>query len=525
MTLLEPVHTPLADINLFKDGDGELWIQQNNLTVALGYSKYLGRNKKRGSGLGKYFHGNVMKKLGNLNLLNLRLVVESVLPQFLKGFFRAINGQPSRQKLFGNKPADIFHNTEAVLTILKERLNMCYDPNSPEARKGALGENIVDKYLSKAGYDVEVPIERANGSASVVDFEIFSNDRLVFCAEVKTQAAYPYGIEQAPCYSFPKDKIDAYVRYAHEHDKPVNFYVVDPTDGFVRFANIFNLLKPTIIARQFPSVSQNNGLNCICYYFHREQFGGKFAIEPNDLAELRKLFGIESKPTQEPDKETAPEEKPAPSEPATKNADILTAPNGTIISIIKATNDSRFFVKASQIDTAIGNVAHGISPKSTLMTAAKTLGVTEYHTNDFRNRKVFLLAVDDVPRVLSQYYKNTCTATPKTKKFQRAQEALRLRDWFQSVVLPQFGSSHVEKQEPAEPPQKRATLAPPANDSKTDDISPDALIRKLADTFQVETTALAAFIADERTKTFEREQKTRAEAFKQEQAKFRALFT
>ena len=49
---------------------------------------------------------------------------------------------------------------------------MSYNPNSLESQKGALGEQIVKKQLEAEG------------------------------CEVKVQAAYPYGVGNAPCYSF-----------------------------------------------------------------------------------------------------------------------------------------------------------------------------------------------------------------------------------------------------------------------------------------------------------------------------------
>ena len=80
---------------------------------------------------------------------------------------------------------------------------MSYDPNSFEARKGKIGEAIVKRFLGSCLFEVTKPMDVFESGASIVDF-VVRDEVNEFFAEVKVQAAYPYGVEQAPCYSFTR---------------------------------------------------------------------------------------------------------------------------------------------------------------------------------------------------------------------------------------------------------------------------------------------------------------------------------
>ena len=170
-----------------------------------------------------------------------------------------------------------------------------YAPNSLATQKGTLGERIVKRHLEENGFEVRKPEDTFKSGASIVDFAVSGNG-LKFFAEVKVQSAFLYGVENAPCYSFPKSRIDAYTAYGKSHGKGVNMYVVDPVAAFVYFNDLFALESPRLIdARRFPFDKWNDKFGGFFHYWHREQFRYKFAVNNDDLADLRKLFGISSR--------------------------------------------------------------------------------------------------------------------------------------------------------------------------------------------------------------------------------------
>ena len=181
---------------------------------------------------------------------------------------------------------------------------MSYNPDSLESQKGALGEQIVKKQLEAEGCEVKKPDDTFPSGASIVDFACtVDGDTILYFIEVKVQAAYPYGVENAPCYSFLKSRIDAYIEYGERHDACVYLYVVDPTSGFI-YAEILGNpgldFEQMIDGRKYPFEQYSDALGGTCIYFHREQFTERFPIDADDLAALRKLFGIEDTPAEVP---------------------------------------------------------------------------------------------------------------------------------------------------------------------------------------------------------------------------------
>lgn len=293
MTKLQPIQTPFGAIEHVRYLGREK-VKQNNVTEAMGYGKFLSRNKKRGSGLGKYLHGEILTKLGNVNYLDLEILVNDILPDFLQKFWGLIQTQPSRKQFFrGRKPEEIYSRSKTVYEILKERLVMGYDPNSLEAQKGSLGEKIVKDFLEEHNCNPIRPRDSFKSGASIVDFEGTDADKKLFLVEVKTQIAAPYGIEKAPCYSFPKSRIEAYKEYSKKRDAPVDIHVVDPSTGFVYFAMLDSLEREqNIDARKFPFDQNLESLNSEFHYWHRDQFKSFYPIQIDDLIKLRKLFNI-----------------------------------------------------------------------------------------------------------------------------------------------------------------------------------------------------------------------------------------
>ena len=110
---------------------GETIIVYNSLTEALGYNKFLSLSHSRFgkcvSACCKPVRMSYRFKKGraiSAYALPLKKVVEVILPNFMDGFFRELNGQPSRRRWHGTDPREIYHNAEVVLRFLTEHLGM-----------------------------------------------------------------------------------------------------------------------------------------------------------------------------------------------------------------------------------------------------------------------------------------------------------------------------------------------------------------------------------------------------------------
>lgn len=166
---------------------------------------------------------------------------------------------------------------------------MCYDPNSPQAKLGALGEEIVKRYLEQ-DFSVKKPSDTFASGASIVGFELFEDGNLTGLVEVKVQSSYPYGIEQAPCYSFPASRINTYLEYSNARGLPLRLYVVDPSTETV-FQQTLRLLhlSTTIDGRKFPFDKAVRTLGGVCRYFHTNQFEYAFTLSDEDVNSLRAI--------------------------------------------------------------------------------------------------------------------------------------------------------------------------------------------------------------------------------------------
>lgn len=164
---------------------------------------------------------------------------------------------------------------------------MSYDPNSFEARKGKIGEEIVKRFLESCLFEVTKPMDVFESGASIVDF-VVRDEVNEFFAEVKVQAAYPYGVEQAPCYSFPASHIEAYIDYGKRNNLPVEFYVVDPDSGFVYCESLSKLEAERIIdGRTFPFNRHSDALGGEVRYYNRAQFECLWQLGDDDIAALK----------------------------------------------------------------------------------------------------------------------------------------------------------------------------------------------------------------------------------------------
>ena len=171
---------------------------------------------------------------------------------------------------------------------------MSYDKNSPEARKGALGEAIVKEILESWGAVVTRPDE--HGEKSLVDFLAVPDENPKFAAryvEVKVRSALPYAYGQYPCYTFPVVQIEAYKKYMDENNLPVELWLVDPEKAEILLGTLDERSpvcierKIFIDGREFP-FDQKTKLGLMRFY-HCAQFGGHFKISNDDLAKLRTI--------------------------------------------------------------------------------------------------------------------------------------------------------------------------------------------------------------------------------------------
>lgn len=171
---------------------------------------------------------------------------------------------------------------------------MSYDANSIEARKGALGEKIVENELKRHHGNPRRPADTFQSGASIVDFVGTDGDGKDFFAEVKTQIARPYGVEQAPCYSFPKSRINAYIEYGKKHGAPIDMFIIDPSTGLGYLSMLAALERETVIdGRKYPFDKNIDSLGGKFHFWHRAQFNNTFAIPLDELIELRKLFNLD----------------------------------------------------------------------------------------------------------------------------------------------------------------------------------------------------------------------------------------
>lgn len=326
---------------------------------------------------------------------------------------------------------------------------MSYDANSPKARKGALGEKIVKEILEGWGYVVT----RADkhGDKSLIDFFAITNNpaRYSRYVEVKVRNTMPYAHGQYPCYSFPAIQIEAYRSWSVMRSPALELWIVDPVEkailvGCIKIdevsgsGNNHNFLhnKIWIDGKEFPFDQETK--YGIYRFFHRKQFSTLRKLTEEETIEFSKILDLSSleQPINEEDQTTR-------NEPIVKVADILTAPDGTNLDILSLEDDCRLFVKVARVSTAIGYKDPSIGENSPLITAASRLGVQWYRFptqrlsgNDSYGKKAYYFNVEDVPKILAQYYEFNYKAKPDTRQFKYNQASIELRDWWVKTFPP-----------------------------------------------------------------------------------------
>ena len=341
---------------------------------------------------------------------------------------------------------------------------MVYDPKSLQAQKGKLGEKIVREILEGWG----AKVTRPDGSApdeennSLVDFYAVPSEKNPLFktryVKVKVRKALPYAYGQYPCYSFPVVQIEAYRNFSRDKDVQLDLWIVDPEAnliliGYLDDHTLYNLHEKRFIdGKEFPFDQETKRGNM--RFFHQKQFGGGLGINDADLAMLRDMDKRDDYDNDEGTfeyicefaRESKSQEQVQQNQLA-KPVDILTAPNGTNIDILTVDGNENFFVKVSRVSTAVGYKNPSISPQSSLIVAAKRLGVTCYRFEtqrlsggDSYGTKGYYFAVSDVPKVLIQYCELHYNAKSGTRQAQFNEAAKELCDWFRRNVTMQYGS-------------------------------------------------------------------------------------
>lgn len=261
---------------------------------------------------------------------------------------------------------------------------MSYDPNSLEARKGKLGEQIVKTLLERSGAVVTRPDGLTEDEASLIDFHAKPAEGSSFVeqlVEVKVRKAMDYAYGQATCYAFSAVQIKRYMKYAKEHDLPLTLWIVDPCRGTISAALLSETLggleyKAIIDGREFP-FTQETTFGALRYY-HANQF----VVYHLSEADKQKFGALKQTGQDEPEKAEQGQQSPmlslfpagsatappctATTTPAKQNTPAngaipwvklkrtITAPNGSKLDICEfASKDGGFFV-LNQLWRAIG---------------------------------------------------------------------------------------------------------------------------------------------------------------------------
>lgn len=342
---------------------------------------------------------------------------------------------------------------------------MSYDPNSLEARKGKLGEQIVKTLLERNGAVVTRPDGLTEDEASLIDFHAKPAEGSSFVeqlVEVKVRKAMDYAYGQATCYAFSAVQVKRYMKYAKEHDLPLTLWIVDPSRGTISAALLSETLggleyKAIIDGREFP-FTQETTFGALRYY-HANQF----VVYPLSEADKQKFGALKQTVHDEPEKAeqgkqspmlslfpegsatappctatTAPAKQNTPaidSFPLASEKRTITAPNGSQIGIWGINNEDGEFFLDFQIWQAIGYVS-SFDRKSAF--AKAMYGDTQLRKVVTPTKKrvpfsySFAMSTNDAADVLRRYIALTYGAKQGTKKFNRHMTAAGLLDFLKS---------------------------------------------------------------------------------------------
>lgn len=156
---------------------------------------------------------------------------------------------------------------------------------------GHIGEQIVREEINRFDGYSTVKAEYA-----CPDYKIFINDKLAGFAEIKVQQARNILNDGRKIgYSFPCATIDNYRKF-NAPETPLEFYVVDPAAGLVRW-DYFNELEREreIDGAIFPFDKYAKFFNADTHHWHIKQFRYSFNINGIDIAELLSIINERDK--------------------------------------------------------------------------------------------------------------------------------------------------------------------------------------------------------------------------------------
>lgn len=317
---------------------------------------------------------------------------------------------------------------------------MSYDANSPQARKGALGEQIVKKLLERQGYDVEKPDGVSETTPTRIDWVAYNDTGEFFCVEVKTQKKFPYSFDAIPTFKIPLSKYEGYKDEAEERGGILKLCFVSSEDGKIYCALGTTLDAPYRFGGfEFPvQVALKDGDPEICFCV--DQFVQAWDIDEDDLAALRAI-----------DAEICSAAQAVKSD----EVQVFTAPNGAIIPVLEL--DGEFYVQGRILKQAIGFDGVGWQDGS-LEQAARQSGARITAVSSVGGKDSVHLDVRDIPDVLKKFIEATATPVMNTKKFRRNEAAKELLTWFNETVIPKlYGTAPAEENE-LEPVEVSETL-------------------------------------------------------------------
>lgn len=164
---------------------------------------------------------------------------------------------------------------------------MSYNPNSSEARKGALGEQIVKKFLERDGWHVQKPDGVSEDTPTQIDW-LCTRGKKICCVEVKTYKKFLYSFNELPTFKIPLAKYEGYKAEAQKRGGSLELWFVNSEDGKIYRAASETLDKKFRRAGfDFPAtITFDDGDTAVC--FHVEQFTCQ-AVKADDLAKLRAI--------------------------------------------------------------------------------------------------------------------------------------------------------------------------------------------------------------------------------------------
>lgn len=293
---------------------------------------------------------------------------------------------------------------------------MSYDANSPQARKGALGEQIVKRLFERQGFDVQKPDGVPETTPTHLDWVAYNDDESeIFCIEVKTQKKFPYSFDAIDTFKIPLSKYEGYKDEAEERGGLLKMCFVSSEDG-----KIYCALSSTLDAPyrkggfEFPVTVSISGDPEICFCI--DQFVQVWDIDEDDLDALREIDAEMSI--------AAVDAKP-------EEVHIFTAPNGPLIQVLEV--DGEFYVNVRHLRNAIGYKGNTWNEDGYFETA---IIAPEIRTLLIDSK--MYLDVRDVPDVLKTFVKTTATPLMNTQKFKRNETAKDLIAWFNEAVIPKL---------------------------------------------------------------------------------------